>query len=143
MNQKNKIPIVEGLFKWPSNVPRLIASRCKRCGVISFPRAPFCNNPDCEKVRENVEEILLSNRGKLFTYTIQRYMPPEPFRYEPDNPYGVGMVDLPEGVRVLGMLSTIENLRIGMEVEMTVDRLYEDEEKEYITYVWEPMKSGG
>ena len=28
----NQIPIAEGLFTWPSNDPRLIGSKCKKCG---------------------------------------------------------------------------------------------------------------
>lgn len=136
---KKKVPIVEGLFTWPSDDPRLIASRCKKCGTLAFPKAPFCSNPDCEKVRENIEEILLSKRGKIWSWTVQRYPPPAPFKYEPFNPFAIGMIDLPEGLRVYGIITTTENLRIGMEVEMVIGKLYEDEENEYITWMWKPV----
>ena len=136
MSVKKKIPIIEGLFTWPSEEPRLIVSRCKKCGTVSFPKAPFCQNPDCEKVRENVEQIELSKRGKIYSYTFQRYQPPLPFRYEPFEPYALGMVDFPEGIRIWGIITKMENLRMGMEVETTVGKLYEDEENEYITWMW-------
>jgi len=71
---------IEGLFTWPSDDPRIIASRCKKCGTVSFPKAPFCQNPDCEKVRENVEVIELSKEGTLYSYSVQNYQPPLPFR---------------------------------------------------------------
>ncbi len=138
--EKEKVPIVGGLFSWPSDDPRLIASRCKKCGVVTFPKAPFCPNPDCEKVKENVEEITLSKRGRIWSWSIQHYPPPPPFKYEPFKPYAISIVDLPEGIRVLGILTTTENLNIGSEVEMTVGKLYEDEEREYITWVWKPME---
>ena len=138
-SQKKKVPLVEGLFAWPSDDPRLIASRCKKCGAVAFPKAAFCTNPDCEKLRENVEEILLGKRGKVWTFTTQHYPAPAPFRYEPVRPYGIAMVDLPEGIRVLGMLTTTENVRLESEVEMTVARLYEDEENEYITWMFRPI----
>ncbi len=138
-SSKKKVPIIEGLFTWPSDDPKLIASRCKKCGTIVFPKAPFCSNPDCDKTRENIEEIQLSKKGKIWSWTVQRYPPPAPFKYEPFNPFAIGMVDLPEGLRVYGMLTTIENLKVGMEVEMTIGRLYEDAQNEYITWVWKPV----
>jgi len=138
MATKKQVPIIEGLFTWPSDKPQLIASRCKKCGTVSFPKAAFCPNPDCEKVRENIEEIKMSNGGTLWTWTAQLYPPPEPFKLEPFQPYGIAMVDTKEGIRVLGILATTDNLKIGMPVEMTAGKLYEDEENEYITWMWKP-----
>ncbi|MDH5781630.1 MAG: Zn-ribbon domain-containing OB-fold protein [Dehalococcoidia bacterium] len=139
MSSKKKVAIIEGLFTWPSDDPRLIISRCKKCGSASFPKAPFCPNPDCEKSRDNIEVVELSKRGKLYSYTYQIYQPPAPFRMEPFEPYAIGMVDFPEGLRIYGIINRMENLRIGMEVETTVDKLYEDEENEYITWMWKPI----
>ncbi len=136
---KKKVPIIEGLFTWPSDDPRLIASRCKKCGTLGFPKAPFCSNPDCEKEKENIEEILLSNKGKIWSWTVARYPPPAPFKYEPFEPFAIGMVDLPEGLRVYGIITSTENLRIGMDVTMVVNKLYEDEENEYVTWMWKPI----
>jgi uncharacterized OB-fold protein len=84
---------------------------------------------------------LLSNRGKLWTWTIQQYAPPAPFRKEPlpFQPYGIGMVDTEEGLRVLGILTSTDNLKLGMTLEMTTGKLYEDAEKEYITWMWKPV----
>jgi uncharacterized protein len=135
-----QIPLVEGLFQWPSEDPRLIASKCKKCGSVAFPRAFYCTNPDCEKVKENVEEILLSKQGKLWTYTFQIYSPPLPFRLDPFHPYAIGMVDFPEGIRVIGMLTTMDNLKIGIKVESTVGALYRDKDSEYLTWMFRPME---
>lgn len=104
-----------------------------------FPKAPFCPNPDCEKGKENIKEVLLSKRGKLWSWTVQRYPPPAPFKYEPFEPFAIGMVDLSEGIRVYGIITTTENLWIGMEVEMVVGKLYEDEQNEYLTWMWKPV----
>lgn len=139
MAAKKQVPIIEGLFTWPSDKPQLIASRCKKCGAVSFPKAAFCGNPDCEKVRENIEEIKLSNSGTLWSFTTQIYAPPAPFKKEPFEPYGIGMVDTEEGLRVLGILTSNDNLKVGMKVEMTTGKLYEDEENEYITWMWKPV----
>lgn len=139
MPAKKQVPIIEGLFTWPSDKPQLIASRCKKCGTVTFPKAAFCANPDCEKVRENVEVIKLSNSGTLWSFTTQIYAPPAPFKKEPFEPYGIGMVDTEEGLRVLGILTTADNLKTGMPVEMTAGKLYEDDENEYITWMWKPV----
>ena len=138
MTVKEKVPIVAGLFKWPADDPRIIASRCKKCGTVSFPKAPFCQNPDCEKKRENVEQIELSKKGTLYSFTFQRYQPPLPFRYEPFQAYALGMVDFPEGIRIWGVITRMDNLKIGMKMETTVGKLYEDEKNEYLTWMWKP-----
>ncbi len=135
---KKQVPIIEGLFTWPSDKPQLIAGRCKMCGSVTFPKAAFCANPACEKKRENVDVINVSTTGTLWTFTTQIYAPPAPFRKEPFSPYGIGMIDTKEGLRVLGILTTNENLSLGMKVEMTVGKLYEDDENEYITWMWKP-----
>src|SRR3972149_9483728 len=96
MTAKRKVPLIAGLFTWPTNDPRIIASRCKKCGTAAFPKFPFCPNPDCEKVRENVENIELSKTGTLYSFTTQLYPAPAPFRYEPLKPYALGMADFPE-----------------------------------------------
>jgi len=140
MSEKKKVPIVEGLFAWPSDDPRLIISKCKKCGAVSFPKEPFCPNPDCDKSRDHIEVAHLNKKGKLFSYSFQIYQPPSPFRMEPFEPYAIGIADFPEGLRVYGIITTMENLKIGMEVETTVGKLYEDEESEYITWMWKPVE---
>jgi uncharacterized protein len=136
---KEQKPIIEGLFAWPSDDPRLLVSRCKKCGTIAFPKKSFCPNPDCEKKRENIEDIRLSKKGKVYSYTCQIYQPPAPFRMEPFEPYALGMVDFPEGLRVWGMFTRKENLKIGMEVETVAGRLYTDGDTEYMTWMWKPI----
>lgn len=137
MPDKKRVPIIEGLFTWPTDDVRIVASRCKKCATVAFPKAPFCPNPNCEKVRETIEEIELSKRGTLYSYAVQLYPPPPPFRYD-EKQFAVGIVDFPEGLRMWGIMTRMENLEIGMEVETTAGKLYEDEENEYMTWMWRP-----
>lgn len=139
MPDKNKVPLIEGLFTWPADKPQLVASKCKVCGSLAFPKTTYCVNPDCEKKKENIEEVKLSNTGTVFTHTVHQYAPALPFKMDPFQPYGVAMVDLPEGLRVLGM-TPVDGIKIGMKVEMTVKTLYEDAENAYITWMWQPVK---
>jgi uncharacterized OB-fold protein len=144
-HQKQKIPAVEGLFSWPSDDPRLIVSRCKSCKTCYFPPVSTCVNPDCDD-KGGVEQVHLSRRGKLWSYTTQHYCPPQPFPYKSKEeyaPFAIGIVEFPEGIRVAGMLTTTGSLEIGTEYEMIVDKLDEDEENEYLTWKFRPTKHGG
>jgi len=96
-----QVPIQEGLFTWPSDDPRLIASKCKECGDVMFPRQASCSR--CSS--PSVGEIHLSKRGSVWTFTIQNFPPPiPPYAGSGDRdtfvPYGVAYIELPEGIRV-------------------------------------------
>jgi len=90
-----------------------------------------------------VEEILLSKRGKLWSYTVHHYRPPPPFvSPDPFVPFGIGVVELAEGIKVLGRMTAcdLDQLRIGMEVELVVEKLFEDEEgNEAMAWMFRPV----
>lgn len=137
--EKEKVPVVEGIFTWPSGDPRLIAGRCKSCGAFTFPKIMVCPNPECND-KFSMEEVLLNNTGRLWSWTLQRYKPPAFEMTQPFKPFGVGIVEIPEGLRIVGMLTTAEGLEIDMDVELVVEKLFEDEKKEYLTFKWKPAK---
>lgn len=118
-----KIPIAEGLFTWPSDNPALLASRCRGCGIATFPAAESCMA--CSGQDVSIEE--LPRRGTLWTWTVQQFMPKPPYLSNETSatftPYGVGYVELPGGVRVEGRLTENdpEKLSIGMEMELLFD----------------------
>lgn len=136
---KKQIPIKEGLFEWRDDGPHLIGSRCRECSEVTFPANPCC--PQC--CAETTENIPLSRRGVLYSFTIQRFKPPPPYRGpDPFRPYGVGMIELPEGLRVTSVLeeSDPERLRVGMEMELVIARFFEDEEgNEVFGYKFKPV----
>ncbi len=143
MSEKKQIPVVEGYFTWPSDDPRLIVTKCKSCGYCFFPKTSTCGNPNCKK--KDVEAILLSKRGKLNSYTIQYYKPPEPFvAPDPFVPYGIGLVEFPEGIRIMGQMTGCDpekELKMGMDVEMVIEKMYEDEDgNEVMTWKFKPVK---
>lgn len=128
MTITTRIPVVEGVFADTPDGPRLIGSRCTACGTPHFPRTPVCRNPGCGS--SDVEDLLLGPEGELWSFTIQHYKPPPPMRFDdPFIPYAIGLVDLPEGLRVLTMMSAPDpaQLRIGMKVELVLEPLYHDD----------------
>lgn len=126
---KKRTPICEGLFTWPSDNPALLGSRCHQCGITEFPQKQSC--PACGSEDVGVEE--LPRRGKLWSWTIQGFMPKTPYRSdetpETFTPYGVGYIELPGAVCVESRLmeNTADALRIGMEMELVVDTFRHDE----------------
>jgi uncharacterized OB-fold protein len=137
---KRQIPIRADLFEWGEDGAHLLGSRCRDCGEVTFPVNPFC--PQCCK--ETTAKIRLSPRGSLYSFTIQRFRPPPPYRGpDPFVPYGVGMVELPEGVRITSVLEASDpaGLRVGMEVELLISTFFEDEEgNEVLAYKFKPVE---
>ncbi len=137
--------VAEGLFEWPSDEPRLRATRCDRCAFITFPAQESC--PSCGG--SAVRPTLLSRTGTLWTWTRQRFQPKNPpyLGREPADqfsPYGVGFVELPEGrveARLAGDVD--QRLEIGMAMEMVVVPFATDEDgTEVLTYAFRPVTGG-
>jgi len=125
---KNEVPFMEGLWSIPSSLdekPQLIASKCKVCGEIFFPKKQICTY--C--MSRDLEVIKLSRKGKIYSITVVMQKPPGPW-YRGLVPYAVGYVELPDGIRVETLFTGCEPdaLEIGMEVELVIAKLYENEE---------------
>jgi uncharacterized OB-fold protein len=141
MTTTKTVPVAEGLFTETADGPRLLGSRCASCATPYFPRSAVCHNPECRESK--LEDASFGPRGTLWSCAIQNYPPPPPARFEePYTPYALGMVDMPEGLRVLGRISTDdpESVRVGAEVELVLERLYLDENgDEVITWKFRPI----
>lgn len=138
-----QVPVAEDLFRSDADGAALVGSRCTGCGSHYFPKALSCRNPQCEA--KSVTEVLLGRRGRLYSYTVQSYQPPPLFRMDPWSPYALGVVELPEGLRVLGMLTgfALDDIRIDTPVQLRVEPLYRDAEgREVLTYAFAPMGEG-
>ena len=141
MTTSKRVPVAEGLFIETAEGPRLLGSRCAGCGTPYFPRSAVCHHPECRESK--IEEASFGPRGTLWSCAIQNYPPPAPARYEePYAPYAVGMVDMPEGLRVLARISTDDPKRVepGAEVELVLERLcLEENGNEVITWKFRPI----
>ena len=138
----NQVPIAEGLFTWPSNDPRLIGSRCSNCGVVTFPAQNSC--AACSGTE--TENIELERRGKLWTFTLQCFLPNRPPYDGPETPetfkpFGVGYVELPDQTRVQARLKTedVTKLKVGMEMELVVEKYIERDGKDVVSYFFVPV----
>jgi uncharacterized OB-fold protein len=144
---KPKQPAAPGWFTHDDAAPRLIGSRCRACGTYAFPKESFfCRNPACAS--SELEEAPLSPRGRLWSYTNNCYAPPPPYvAAEPFEPYAVAAVELEkERMVVLGQVEagvSVDQLEVGMEMELTVGTLFENAEREVLIWKWRPVAAEG
>ena len=143
MGAKARVPALEGWFTTDESAPALLGSRCAGCGTYAFPAASgFCANPDCASTE--FEQVPLSRRGRVWSYTDARYQPPPPYvAAEPYEPFALCAVELAtEQMVVLGQVVggvSVDDLAVGDEVELVLDTLYEDDEHEYLVWKWRPV----
>jgi uncharacterized OB-fold protein len=143
---KPKQPAVAGWFTQDGG-PRLIGSRCRACGTYAFPKESFfCRNPACAS--SELEEVPLSTRGRLWSYTNNCYAPPPPYvASDPFQPYAVAAVELEkERMVVLGQVEpgvSVDQLEVGMEMELSIGTLYQNAEREALIWKWRPIAAEG
>lgn len=121
-------------WEMDNDVLHLIGSHCKKCGQNYFPAREIC--PRCFAEGE-MEKIRISNQGKLYSYSIVHVAPKQ---FSP--PYAVGYVDFPEGVRVLGQLTTRDpdELQLDMDVQTLLGKIRVDEQgNEIVSYKFKPL----
>jgi uncharacterized OB-fold protein len=101
--------VTEGLIRLCP--PRLLGAHCQTCDRVSFPAAKWC--PYCRSAE--LESKWLSSTGTIFSYTIVRTPVPG---YTGPVPYGLGVVELPERIRIKTVLvaEPLEALSIGAPV---------------------------
>lgn len=140
----DQVPIAEGLFTWPSNDPRLLGSKCRACGVVTFPAQKSC--PRCSG--EDTEVMELARDGTLWTYTVQCFLPNRPPYDGPETaenfqPFAVGYVELPGETRVQARIRTdsLSELRIGMPMTLRVEKYVERDGKDIMAYFFEPSEA--
>ncbi|MWA09722.1 zinc ribbon domain-containing protein [Streptomyces sp. BA2] len=130
--------MVTGWFAGEGDNFRLLGTRCSACASVFFPREDgFCRNPGCSG--GDLDEVPLSPRGRVWSYTDSRYRPPAPYVSDPElpwQPYTLIAVELEaERMVVLGQSVpgvTVADLEVGMEVEVVPGVL--DEDGEYGEY---------
>ena len=126
---------------WPDENPQLIGSNCGSCGATTFPRqdhCPKCSGPD-------MSDSLLPRRGTVIAWTTQGFPPGAPYAGPTGKdfvPFGVGLVQLGDVIRVEGRLTENdpEKLKFGQEVELTMIPFATDADgNEVVTFAFQPV----
>lgn len=136
------IPIKKGLWIKDGEDAVLLGSQCVNCKEIVFPKKEnnFC--PQCHK--KGLTEIKLSSEGIIHAFTVVNQQPAGGF-YKGPVPYAYGIVRLPEGVNIMTLYTACdwEEMKIGQKSEMVIEKLYEEDGQEVLTFKFAPVFTNG
>ncbi len=140
MSEVNKIRLLNPRYFGDSpDGAALMGSQCKLCGQVFFPRRTLCSN--CFK-KDEMKDVPLSKKGKINAFTVSSRS-----HIGLKTPFAIGYIDLPEKVRLFSIFSEcepFEQLKIGMEMEMIIDKLMKDEfGYDVLVYKFRPVKREG
>ena len=108
----------------------LVIQTCASCGHRRFPPRPMC--PQCRSLESTGEPA--SGRGRVWSWVVAH--PPVLPSFADRVPFNVAVIDLEEGVRMIGNIFDVDNdaIRDGMPVEVT----FEDVEEGVSLPQWRP-----
>lgn len=103
---------------------------CADCGELRHPPGPVC--PACRST--NRAHVVASGEGTVYSYVVHHH-PPVPGR---ETPFVVAVVELPEGVRIVGNVvdCPVDTVGIGMSLRVT----YRAMDDELILPMWAPRE---
>jgi uncharacterized OB-fold protein len=144
MPPKPRVPAIENWFTMDAQ-PQLLGLRDPATGSTFFPKDVAISAAP-GRAGAALEEVPLSRTGRLWSYTTNHYQPPDPYvSPDPFVPYTVAAVELAkERMVVLGQLAPgvdPATLELGMEMELVLDTLFEDEQAEHVIWKWRPLAS--
>jgi hydroxymethylglutaryl-CoA synthase len=125
------------LWRDRTSVLGLHGSRCKECGLVSFPIQRVCLG--CQS-KDNFDEVRLSDKkGNVFTFSLDN------LAGTPDPPVVQTVVESNEGsARIYCMMTDADpkEVKVGMDVRMTFRRIREA--RGFHNYFWKcrPLRGG-
>lgn len=131
------IPLEERLFRMDANMPVLLGSRCDACEISYWPvrrRCAVCHAP--------AGTVDLSGTGTLHSYTFVHV--PWFGKSQMDSAgYGVGQIDLPEGVRIQCVIGgDPESWRIDMPMQISHTIVDERDDADVALFEFVPAAPG-
>jgi len=122
-------------FFWAGTaVGELRIQRCAACGALRHPPGPMC--PACGTPGDG-GYVVAAGTGEVFSYVVHHH-PPVPGK---KLPLVVALVQLPEGVRMVGEMPgvTPDQVRIGMPVRAAFIRV-DDDPNSFTLPAWRPSE---
>lgn len=133
------LPVISALKLPDDGDPYLEGSKCTECSAVFLGSRQTCSSCGA---RDAMETVKLSNKGKLYSYSIIHRSYPGI-----DVPYISAIVDLEGGGTVKGCLINIDPVPEKLEFDMPVEVVYLDalgrkdrDGNSYISYFFQPAK---
>ncbi|MDP9849302.1 bifunctional MaoC family dehydratase N-terminal/OB-fold nucleic acid binding domain-containing protein [Streptosporangium lutulentum] len=105
--------------------------KCADCGELRHPPGPVC--PSCRSAGRT--HVVATGEGEVYSYVVHHH-PPVPGR---ETPFVVAVVELPEGVRLVGNVLECEPSEVG--IGMPVRVTYRQMDDELILPMWVPREA--
>jgi uncharacterized OB-fold protein len=136
-----RVPIKDGLLCGSLAdlaTVRLAGSRCTSCGETTLGDKAVCAN--CGST--GVSPVALSSHGILWSFTVVRHRPPGNYKGpDPFEPFGLGLVELPDGLRVFSPVTCpIDELRIGAPLAFKPYVRVEPDGREVVAFTFVPAE---
>jgi uncharacterized OB-fold protein len=133
------IPTDADLFRLPEtgdDRPRLLGSHSPASGLSFWPRRKRCPVTGTE-----VHDVELGPVGVLYSWTFLHVPRMGKISFGDSGGYGVGQIDLPEGVRIQApLLGTSEDWAIGTTMALTLFPVgHDDNGDELVTFRFEAV----
>ena len=109
----------------------LLVRKCKGCGEYQWPPRPMC--VCCHSF--DFEWVKVSGRGTLYTYTVVNRA--FNLAFEDDVPYGIAVVELEEGPRMVG--NSVDMNPMDLKVGMPLEAVFNDVTEEVTLVNWKPL----
>jgi uncharacterized OB-fold protein len=136
-----RVSIKDGLLCGPLDEldkVRLAGSRCSACGETTLGERAVCANCGSDRV----SKVALAAHGTLWSFTVVRHRPPGNYKGpDPFAPFGLGLVELPDGLRVFSPVTCpISELRIGARLTFKPYLRTEPDGREVVAFTFVPAE---
>ena len=115
----------------------LFGSRCKNCSTMYAGSRRYCGNCSSDGP---FDEVRFSGNGEVHVWSIIHQATPYV-----KAPYAVGVIDLDEGLRVLGRIDIDDphNVTVGGDVELVIQKIsVDDDGNDIVTWMFKPVPPG-
>ena len=127
------------LWRERREILALCGSKCQKCGKPQYPQQKICVNPKCRAANQMLDYRFSDKQAKIFSYT------GDYLAASVDPPNIWGLLDFDEGGRYWFDFTDcdLEEIKVGMSVELSFRRKYLDESRGIHSYFWKavPIRS--
>ena len=127
------------LYRNRKTVLGLIGGRCRKTGVVQFPRSEIGVGGNDAPVGEQEDHPLAEVPARILTYTADN------LTYTPDPPGYYGMVEFDGGGRMVCEFTDVEpeQVEVGAPMRMMFRIKAVDEQRGFVKYFWKAVPTAG
>lgn len=128
----DKATPLTALYRNRGTVTGLMGGHCTVCGTLQFPKSKVCVGPNCHAFHSQVDHPFADMVGNVMSFTADM------LTYCPDPPQLFGMVQFPEGGRMMIDFTdvTADKVAVGTPMRMVFRIKDIDNQRGFTRYFW-------